>query len=253
MKKSLFDFTINTYLQFLDFLSDYKFYPFVSFPKKSSQKWAILRHDVDLLPKNSLVFAQIQHRLGIPGTYYFRIIPDSFDPRIIEQIEQLGHEIGYHYEDVDFVAKQMYAGNRTVRDKSLNPDLVIERAVESFSANLATLRKYADVKTICMHGSPRSPWDSRLLWGRYHYRDFNLIGEPYFDLDFNQVAYYTDTGRRWDGETVNVRDKPMAEVRDFQNIIQLLKLWQRQRKVNYLRKSCSRFIRSVGPTIHFCG
>ena len=39
------------------------------------------------------------------------------------------------------------------------------------------------------------------------YRDFGIIGEPYFDIDFNEVLYLTDTGRRWDGELVSIRDR----------------------------------------------
>jgi hypothetical protein len=58
-----------------------------------------------------------------------------------------------------------------------------------------------------MHGSPLSRWDSRLLWSRYDYREFGIIGEPYFDVDFDEVLYLTDTGRRWDGERFSVRDK----------------------------------------------
>lgn len=57
-----------------------------------------------------------------------------------------------------------------------------------------------------MHGSPLSKWDNRLLWKKYNYRDFGIIGEPYFDIDFNKVAYLTDTGRRWDVSADNVRD-----------------------------------------------
>ena len=34
-----------------------------------------------------------------------------------------------------------------------------------------------------------------------------IIGEPYLDTDFSQVFYLTDTGRRWDGYKVSVRDK----------------------------------------------
>ncbi len=32
--------------------------------------------------------------------------------------------------------------------------------------------------------------------------DYNLIGilgAPYFDVNFNEVFYLSDTGRRWDG------------------------------------------------------
>lgn len=39
------------------------------------------------------------------------------------------------------------------------------------------------------------------------YRDFGIIGEPYFDMDFSKAFYLTDTGRRWDGYKVSVRDK----------------------------------------------
>ena len=80
-------------------------------------------------------------------------------------------------------------------------------AIESFSENLEMLRKIVTVKTICMHGSPMSRWDSRLLWKYYDYRDFGIIGEPYFDIDFDQVLYLTDTGRCWNGESVSIRDK----------------------------------------------
>lgn len=58
-----------------------------------------------------------------------------------------------------------------------------------------------------MHGSPKSPYDSRDLWKHYNYRDFGISGEPYFDTDFSEVLYLTDTGRRWDGWKTSVRDK----------------------------------------------
>ena len=65
-------------------------------------KKIFLRHDVDDLKLNSLKFAQIQHKMGIVGTYYFRMVPESFDKDVILEIANMGHEIGYHYEDMDF-------------------------------------------------------------------------------------------------------------------------------------------------------
>ncbi len=58
-----------------------------------------------------------------------------------------------------------------------------------------------------MHGSPLSKYDNRKLWDKYTYRDYDVVAEPYFDIDFNQVFYITDTGRKWDGNKVSVRDK----------------------------------------------
>jgi hypothetical protein len=44
------------------------------------------------------------------------------------------------------------------------------------------------------------------LWNKYDYHDFELIGEPYFDIDFNSLFYLTDTGRSWDGAKFSIRD-----------------------------------------------
>jgi hypothetical protein len=148
---------------------------------------------VDALPKNSLQFAQIQAEKGIVGTYYFRIIPQSFDEEIIRKIAALGHEIGYHYETMD----------------SCKGD--VDKAYREFCENLETFNKMVTVKTISMHGSPLSGYDNRDIWKKYDYRKLGITGEPYFDLDFNEVFYITDTGRRWDGHLYNIRDKATKE------------------------------------------
>ena len=101
----------------------------------------------------------------------------------------MGHEIGYHYETMD----------------TAHGD--IDKAYDEFCRNLKKFRKLAPIKTICMHGSPLSKYDNRSIWEKYDYKNLGLIGEPYFDIDFNKVLYLTDTGRRWDGSKVSVRDK----------------------------------------------
>jgi hypothetical protein len=62
-----------------------------------------------------------------------------------------------------------------------------------------------------MHGSPLSNINNLELLKKYDYKEIGLIGEPYLDVDFNDVFYLTDTGRRWDGEAVSVRDKVKAQ------------------------------------------
>lgn len=140
--------------------------------------------------------AKIEKGAGMKASYYFRAVGGSWDETIIRQIANLGHEIGYHYESL------------TTCKGDLNA------ALNDFQENLAKLRKLAPVQTICMHGSPRSPWDSRDLWKSYSYKNLDIIGEPYFDVDFSDVFYLTDTGRRWDGFKVSVRDK----IEKYQNI-----------------------------------
>lgn len=174
--------------------SDFCFESFGTYLNNVQSNVVLLRHDVDLLPENSLATAKLENALGIEGTYYFRIIPETFKPDIIKEIADLGHEIGYHYEDMDLV-------------KADNLDRHIDLAYKSFERNLESLRRIVPIKTICMHGSPRAKYDNKMIWTKYNYRDLGLIGEPYLDIDFNEFLYLTDTGRRWNGDKMSVRDK----------------------------------------------
>jgi hypothetical protein len=158
-----------------------------------SLNYIILRHDVDARPQNSLAFARIQAEMGISGTYYFRMVPQSYDEAIIKEMVELGHEVGYHYETMDTCK-----GN-------------IDKAYDEFCRNLETFQKLTPVKTISMHGSPMSPYDNREIWKKYDYKKLGIIAEPYFDINFNELFYITDTGRRWDGHLYNVRDKATKE------------------------------------------
>ncbi|MBN2355868.1 hypothetical protein JXO59_07130 [candidate division KSB1 bacterium] len=191
------DFTLTTYRKLLDALmgAGYAAQTFAEFVAAAKPRAVVLRHDVDRLPGSALTSAIITHEFRIKATYFFRIVPGVWDEKIMAQIMVLGHEIAYHYEDLT-ITKGDY-----------------ESAIQHFARNLARFRTVYPLKTICMHGSPLSKWDNRLLWTKYDYRDFGIIGEPYFDIDYDKVAYYTDTGRRWDGEAVSVRDKPVCEAR----------------------------------------
>ncbi len=188
---SSLDFTVKKYVALLTSLegAGYSFQPFEAFLQTPAERVIILRHDIDLRPQNALTFARIQAERGISGSYYFRAVPQSWDERAILEIAELGHCIGYHYESLTTCKGNM------------------ERAISDFEQNLAALRRLVPVSTICMHGSPLSKYDSKDIWNTYLYRDYGILGEPYFDINFNQVAYLTDTGRRWDGTKVSVRDK----------------------------------------------
>lgn len=201
------DFTLSLYTQLLQSLikAGYSFQTFEQFLQKPAAKVVVLRHDVDLLAINSLWVAEIEHSLGVTSSYYFRIIPQSNKPDIIRAIASLGHEIGYHYEDLAFAHGK------------------VEKAIETFRDNLTYFRQYYPISTICMHGSPLSSFDNREMWKHYNYKDFGLKGEPFFDIDFNKVLYLTDTGRRWDGEKVSVRDKPLQRINNEQLIINNIK------------------------------
>ena len=191
------DFTLQKYKQLLIALQQ-QGYCFITFEQYCDMRskgeempirYVIMRHDVDLLPRNSFATAKIEQQQGVQASYYFRVVPESNQPEYIQQIAALGHEIGYHYEDM-----AICQGNT-------------EEAMAHFQQQLQYFRQYYPVRTICMHGAPTSKWDGRELWRTYDYHTLGIIGEPYFDVDFAEVFYLTDTGRCWDGYKVSVRDK----------------------------------------------
>lgn len=202
------DFTMTTYgnlvARFTAF--GYDFQTLSDFVEKTKSKSIIMRHDVDRLPGNALQMAQMENKAGIAATYYFRAVRESWDVEIIQKIGSLGHEVGYHYENIDTVMR----GQRT-RGRSQKPYAVTQRvyglAYEDFKRNLERLRKLAPVSTVCMHGSPLTGVDNLALLKEFDYKGLGLVAEPYIDVDFDHVFYLTDTGRRWDGWKVSVRDK----------------------------------------------
>lgn len=188
------DFTLDIYKELLQkFLKrGYRFITVEEYftqPIERGKKYILMRHDVDRKPQNSLAMAEIENSFGVKATYYFRTIPQTLKPYIIQKIALLDHEIAYHYESL---AQQ-------------NGDY--EKAIEDFKRNLETLRKIYPIKNIAMHGRPTSQWDSRLLWEKFDYREFGILSEPYFDIDFHKVLYLTDASRSWNNSAFNVRDK----------------------------------------------
>lgn len=203
------DFTLKIYRRLIETLQS-EGYSFITFEDyclgKIPERFVMLRHDVDLRAGHSYITAKIEAALGIRASYYFRVVPQSNRPDIIRAIAQLGHEIGYHYEDMS-----LFNGNA-------------EKSLAHFQQQLAYFRNFYPVKTISMHGSPTSKYDNKDLWKSSNYKDYGVIGEPYFDVDFTKVFYLTDTGRMWNGDRYSVRDKVKSNrIKDYRTTKQLIK------------------------------
>ena len=181
------DFTLKKYRELVSALKDagYEFVSYVDYADgRRADKLVVMRHDVDRSAKRARVLAEIENEMGVRASYYFR---EKFIDDEIRYIESLGHEVGYHYEEL-------------VTEKG-----DVDKAYARFVRNIEKMRQVADVRTITMHGSPTSRFDSKAMWQVYDYKQLGLIGEPQMDVDWNEMAYLTDTGRSWNG--VSRRDK----------------------------------------------
>jgi len=197
------DFTLARYQKYLNsIISKYtnilRFDEFFQLNIKNSSI-CLIRHDVDRKPKNALKMAYLENKLGIKASYYFRIKKNSFNPKIIKKISELGHEIGYHYENLS----DTY-GN-------------IDKAMDDFISNLKKFRKIVEVKTISMHGRPFRPYDNRDLWRikknhLYLKNELKILGALYLDIDYKNIAYINDTGRNWKSNKSNLRDGTNSQI-----------------------------------------
>jgi peptidoglycan/xylan/chitin deacetylase (PgdA/CDA1 family) len=183
-----YDFTVYKFRKLCEAISGT--YPTITLAEyienQYQDRFILMRHDVDRMPGNALRTAKIEHDLGIKATYYFRYVKSTFSPEIIKQIEDMGHEIGYHYE--------------VLSEANGDP----QKAIALFQSHLDKFRKISNVRTICMHGRPLSKYDNRDIWKYYDFRDFGIIGEAYLSVN-KDLNYFSDTGRSWGFES-SLRD-----------------------------------------------
>lgn len=185
------DFTLKSYRSLLEAFqaAGYHFQTFEELMTAPVEgRSVVMRHDVDELAWNALKMAKLEHALGVRATYFFRVVKQSNVPEVIERIARMGHEVGYHYEDLALTEGEE------------------GKAIESFKSNLAYFRGFYPVRSVCMHGSSTSKYDNRLLWKNHSLSEFGLVGEPYLSVDFDKVYYMTDTGYAWDGGKYATRD-----------------------------------------------
>lgn len=221
------DFTLKSYKLYLEIIINkgYKFILFKDYINNQllyeNQNVCLIRHDVDRKPINSLKMAKLEKELGICSTYYFRIKKSVFNKKIISKISNLGHEIGYHYENLSD-----FNGN-------------FELALNNFEYNLDKIRNIVEVKTCSMHGRPLSKYDNRDIWkdeSRHDYliKKLNMLGEIYLDIDYSKIAYINDTGRNWSSYKSNNRDFVNSEIK--------LNLNSQQDLINYLKNTPNNLI-----------
>lgn len=208
-----FDFTLNKYNHFCSVLKNLSC-PIITVKEyidrnQPNEFVVVLRHDVDRKLSAAVKMACIEAEKGIRASYYVRMIRNTFKPSGLKKIDSLGHEIGYHYE---VLAKAK--GNK-------------KKAINIFKTELNALRKIIPISTICMHGSPLSKWYNSDIWNFYDFKNYDVKCELNLSINYSYIYYFTDTGRNWQLNRYNLRDrtiskKPLEPVKTTDQLIGFL-------------------------------
>ena len=105
----------------------------------NSQKFLILKHDVETNVKKALKMAKIESKYGHKGSFYVQayLLEKKKNIKMLKEIASLGHEVSYHYDVMDSCK-----GN-------------INKAVMEFEKNRHLFEENSfDVTTVCQHGNP---------------------------------------------------------------------------------------------------
>jgi hypothetical protein len=110
------------------------------------ERTLILRHDVDTDPVTARSMWQIEHRLGIVGSFYFRL--STLDAELMAAIAEAGGSASYHYEEIATVAKR-----RRLRTPA-EVEACLPEAQAEFRDNLFRLRALTGLpmEIVASHG-----------------------------------------------------------------------------------------------------
>lgn len=177
--------------------------------ESNKNQFFVLKHDVETKPRKALVMAKIENKYDHKGTYYVQgyILNKEKNIRILEKIQNLGHEVSYHHDVMD----------------ANNGDIVKAKVDFSRYKNIFEKNGF-QVTTVCQHGNPIIQRN-----GYYSNRDFfrnKMIHTDFpnvFDIMVNYKSkigvdydYISDAGYSWklvsDPENNDINDASKNDI-----------------------------------------
>lgn len=111
-----------------------------------SERYMLIRHDVDTDPRTALAMHDVLHTEGFASSFFFRL--STFDVGLARHFDRCGSEVGYHYEELATLAKRRGRGDTTDWRSLLQPSR------EAFIKNVDRLRASSGLglQTVASHG-----------------------------------------------------------------------------------------------------
>ena len=194
-----------------------QFYNIIKSGQLKSNKYLVLRHDIDTDINTANIMFNIEKKLGAFSTFYFRL--STIDVDLMKEIDKYGSEASYHYEEIATYAKK----NHIKDEKEIFNNIVVIR--EQFKENLYNLRNETGLamETVASHGDFVNRflkvYNYEILKDQKFRRICNISLEAYDDLMMKQVeSRHCDRPYPlfWDGES------PQKAIEEEKQIIYIL-------------------------------
>lgn len=113
---------------------------------QDDKKYIFIRHDIDSDVKIARKMFEVEKKLNIKSTYYFRL--STFDKRLVQDILKYGSEVGYHYEEVATYCKEKKKYTKNFVDENI---IEIQKL---FISNVEYIKNEYNIKllSIASHG-----------------------------------------------------------------------------------------------------
>lgn len=183
------------------------------------KKVLLLRHDVDMNAYCALKMFDIEYKLGVKSTYYFRWLTE--DSSIIKKIAREGFEVSLHYETLaTYCRKNKIKTQSSIKEEDFKKcfDQLLEEK-KMFE------KKYGKVKTLSSHGAPRNRkinTPNHVVLNAGNKDLLNIYFETYDSSIMNRIdKYISDSSINTDHKWRNNSD-PLDEIRKNTSTICLL-------------------------------
>lgn len=176
-------FTYNAYENLINRLYEkgYAITNYYDFQDK--EKCAILRHDIDYDLKKALPFAELEADNNAKSTYFVLVTSDFYNifskesAAILEKIQNFGHEIGLHFDEVRYMTDE----------KKWDKEETIENIIKEAEILGNVIGK--PVKSVSMHRPSKYTLESNLIIPGL----VNSYGQEFF----KNFKYVSDSRMRW--------------------------------------------------------
>ncbi|RLL46914.1 hypothetical protein D8M04_06875 [Oceanobacillus piezotolerans] len=181
-------FSYKEYIHILDLLQDH--YPIMDYNEvgEDTDRFAVIRHDVEFSVERAYKMAELEARKGIFTSYMFQIRNNAYNTfsiqniKMIKEIYQLGHKIGLH-----------------VHLGMLNDISGLKNYVESDIKSMGNFL-HIPIDRFSYHRPPKEVLRKELSLENY----INTYDKKYFDFKENdqdlehvRIKYIADSKHRW--------------------------------------------------------